>query len=105
MVKIFGKSMFVGDYGLTIGVETDLGLITLTTDFPRLNKWISVRSVRYIEVRSDEKIYGTGDTKLHVRDPQTFLHKLLMTAKFEDNVQEWQTWSIIMKYRKEHGQT
>ena len=105
MVKIFGESVFVGDYGLAIDVETDLGLIMLATDFPRLNKWIGVRSVRYFEVRPNEKLYGTGDTKLHVRDLQTFMHKLLMTAKFEYDVQEWQTWSIIMKYRKEHGQT
>ena len=105
MVKIFGESVFVGDYGLTIGVETDLGLITLTTDFPRLNKWISVRSVRYIEIKPNEKIDYEGLANLKVRNLQIFIHKLLMTVKLGDDVQEWQTWDIIMKYRREYGQT
>jgi len=97
--------MFVGDYGLTIDVETDLGLITLTTNFPRLNKWIGVRSVRYIEIKPNEKIYYDyeGPTNLKVRNLQIFIHKLLMTAKYD--VQERKTWDIIMKYRREHGQT
>jgi hypothetical protein len=107
MVKILRESMFVGDYELTISVETDLGLITLTTDFPRRNKWIGVRSVRYFEIDPNEGIdyEEQRPANLKVRNLQVFIHKLLMTAEFDYDVQDWQTWNIIMKYRREYGQT
>ena len=96
MVRIFGESVFVGDYGLAINVETDLGLITILTTFPRLNKWIGVKLVDTFSIMPDEKIYGTGDTELHVRNLQTFLHQVIMKAL----PNTLKTQEIIKRYKE-----
>jgi len=100
MVRIFGESVFVGDYGLAINVETDLGLITILTTFPRLNKWIGVKLVDTFSIMSDEKIYGTGDTELHVRNLQTFLHQVIMKVQTYDS----KTQEIIKRYKEVYAE-
>ena len=96
MVRIFKKSMFVGDYGLTIDVETDLGIIAILTNFPRLNKWIGVKSVCTFSIYPGEKIDWTGDTELHVRDLQTFLHQVIMKVH-PDSIR---TQEIVKRYKE-----
>lgn len=88
--------MFVGDYGLTINVETDLGLITILTTFPRLNKWIGVRSVYSFSIDPVEEIGWTEDTELHVRNLQTFLHQVIMKAL----PNTLKTQEIIKRYKE-----
>jgi hypothetical protein len=100
MVRIFGESVFVGDYGLTINVETDLGLITILTAFPRLNKWIGVKLVDTFSIMPDEKIYGTGDTELHVRDLQTFLHQVIIKVQ-TDSIK---TQEIVKRYKEVYAE-
>ena len=102
MVRIFGKSVFVGDYGLTIEMETDLGLIVILTNFPRLNKWIGVRSVYTFSIYPDKKMYGTGDTELHVRDSQEFLHQVIMRAT--PIVINKQTMEIVKRYKEVYAE-
>ena len=100
MVRIFKKSMFVGDYGLTIDVETDLGLIAILTTFPRLNKWIGIRSVYTFSIMPDEKIDWTRDPELHVRDLQTFLHQVIMKAQPNDS----KTQEIVKRYKEVYAE-
>ncbi len=90
------ESVFVGDYGLTINIETDLGLIQILTNFPRLNKWIGVRSVYSFSIYPNEKIDWTGDTELHIRDLQTFLHQVIMKALPDD----LKTQEIVKRYKE-----
>ena len=100
MVKIFKKSVFVGDYGLTIDVETDLGLITILTNFPRLNKWIEVKSVYTFSIRPGEKLDWIGNTELHIRDLQIFLHQVIMKARpFDKKTQE-----IVKRYKEVYAE-
>ena len=96
MVRIFGESVFVGDYGLAINVETDLGLITILTTFPRLNKWIGGRSVYSFSIDPVEEIGWTEDTELHVRNLQTFLHQVIMKAL----PNTLKTQEIIKRYKE-----
>ena len=96
MVKIFKKSVFVGDYGLTIDVETDLGIIAILTSFPRLNKWIGVKSVYTFSIYPDVELDWTGDTRLHVRDLQTFLHQIIMKVESDD----LKTQEIVKRYKE-----
>lgn len=97
MVKIFGESVvLVGDYGLTIDVETDLGLIQILTNFPRLNKWIGVGSVFTFSIYPGEKLDWIGNTELHVRDLQTFLHQVIMKAQTYD----LKTQEIVKRYKE-----
>ena len=93
--------MFVGDYGLTINMETDLGLIQILTNFPRLNKWIGIRSVYTFSIYPGEKLYGTGDTELHVRDLQTFLHQVIMKALPDDDSK---TQEIVKRYKEVYAE-
>ena len=104
MVRVFREAVFVGDYGLTVNLETNLGLITLTTNFPRLNKWITINSICDLGIVLGSKIDYFGDTRFNVRDPKTFTHKLLMTIK-EGIMYNQKTRNIIMQYRREHGGT
>jgi hypothetical protein len=100
MVKIFRESVFVGDYGLTIDVETDLGLIVILTSFPRLNKWIGVKSVYTFSIKPDEKIDWAWDKELHIRDLQTFLHQVIMKAQpFNSKTQE-----IVKRYKEVYAE-
>jgi hypothetical protein len=100
MVRIFDKLVYVGDYGLTINVETDLGVIVILTFFPRLNKWIGVRSVHSFSIYPNEKIYGTGETELHVRDSQEFLHQVLMKVDPIDR----KTLEIVKRYKEVYAE-
>lgn len=100
MVRIFGESVFVGDYGLAINVETDLGLITIIITFSRLNKWIGVKLVDTFSIMPDEKLYGTGDTGLHVRDLQTFLHQVIMKVQTYDS----KTQEVVKRYKEVYAE-
>lgn len=88
--------MFVGDYGLTIGVETDLGVIAILTNFPRLNKWIGVKSVCTLSIYPGEKLDWTEDAELHIRDLQTFLHQIIMKVESDD----LKTQEIVKRYKE-----
>ena len=101
MVRIFGESVFVGDYGLTIYVETNLGLIVILTNFPRLNKWIGVKLVSTFSIYPGEKLYGTVDIDLHVRDLQTFLHQVIMKALPDDDSK---TQEIVKRYKEVYAE-
>ena len=105
MVKILYKSMFVDDYGITVNLETDLGLITFFTNFPRRNKWIVWRSVCALEIKPGVTIehLETPDL-LHIRDIQSFTHRLLM--KVGEGVlysKDEVTKNVISEYRRKHG--
>ena len=98
--------MFVGDYGLTIDVETDLGLITILTNYPRRNKYITLRSVCALEIKPGIEIEHLETLDFHVRDIQTFTHQLLM--KVEEGVlypKDEVTKRVIDEYRKENHDT
>ena len=100
MVRIFRESVFVGDYGLTIDVETDLGLIVILTNFPRLNKWIGVRSVCSFSIYPGEEIGWTGNTELHVRDFQEFIHQAIMKAPPGDS----KTREFVKRYKEVYAE-
>lgn len=104
MVKILCKSMFVDDYGITVNLETDLGLITFFTNFPRRNKWIVWRSVCALEIKPGVTIehLETPDL-LHIRNIQSFTHRLLM--KVGESVlypKDLVTWKVIDEYRRKY---
>jgi hypothetical protein len=107
MVRVFCETVFVDDYGLTINMDTNLGLIIFQTNFPRLNKRITVGSICSFEIRPGIKIDYVGlRKKIPVRDSQQFLHKTIMTIGegvlyHRDSI----TKRIIKRYRREHGGT
>ena len=106
MVKILYESVFVDDYGITVNLETDLGLITFFTNFPRRNKWIVWRSVCALEIKPGATIERLETPDLHIRDIQTFTHQLLM--KVEEGVlypKDEVTKRVISEYRRKHGRT
>ena len=104
MVKIFYKFVFVDDYGITVNLETDIGLITFFTNYPRRNKYITLRSVCALEIKPGIKIEHLETLDFHVRDIQTFTHQLLIKVGEnvlypEDEVEK----RVISEYRKKHG--
>ena len=106
MVRIFYEFVFVDDYGITVNLETDIGLITFFTNYPRRNKWIGWRSVCSLEIKPGIKIEHLETLDFHVRDIQTFIHQLLMKVKEgvlypKDEV----TKRVIDEYRKENHDT
>jgi len=104
MVKIFYEFVFVDDYGLTIYMETEIGLITILTDYPRRNKYITVRSVCALEIKPGIGIEHLETIDFHVRDIQTFIHQLLMKVG-EDVLypKDEVTRRVISEYRRKHG--
>ena len=102
MVKIFYELVFVDDYGLTISLETDLGLITILTSFPRRNKYITLRSVCALEIKPKIEIEHLETLDFHVRDIQTFTHQLLMKVE-EVYPKNEVTKRVISEYRSKHG--
>ena len=104
MVKIFYEFVFVDDYGITVNLETDIGLITFFTNFPRRNKYITLRSVCTLEIKPGIKIEHLETLDFHVRDIQTFTHQLLMKIK-EDVLypKDEVTKRVISEYRSKHG--
>ena len=104
MVKIFYEFVFVDDYGITVNLETNLGLITFFTNYPRRNKWIGWRSVCALEIKPGIEIEHLETLDFHVRDIQTFTHQLLM--KVEEGVlypKDEVTKRVISEYRRKHG--
>ena len=104
MVKIFYEFVFVDDYGITVNLETNLGLITFFTNYPRRNKYITLRSVCALEIKPRIKIEHLETLDFHVRDIQTFTHQLLM--KVEEGVlypKDEVTKRVILEYRSKHG--
>ena len=106
MVKIFYEFVFVDDYGITVNLETDIGLITFFTNYPRRNKWIGWRSVCSLEIKPGIEIEHLETLDFHVRDIQTFTHQLLMKIK-EDVLypKDEVTKRVIDEYRKENHDT
>ena len=102
MVKVYQKEVFVGDYGLTIYLETEVGLITLLTNFPRINKWIGLRSICSLEIEPGIRIESTEEMRLHVRNINEFIHRVMM--KIEDGVlySDPVTKEVIDRYRREN---
>lgn len=106
MVKILYESVFVDDYGITVNLETDIGLISFFTNFPRRNKWIVWRLVCALEIRPGINIEHLETIDLHVRDIQSFTHQLLM--KVEEGVlysRDMITRRVIDEYRRKYGRT
>jgi hypothetical protein len=104
MVKIFYEFVFVDDYGITVNLETNLGLITFFTNYPRRNKLITWRSVCALEIKPGINIEPLETPKPHFRDIQTFIHRLLM--KVEEGVlypKDEVTKRVISEYRSKHG--
>ena len=104
MVRIFYEFVFVDDYGITVNLETNLGLITFFTNYPRRNKWIGWRSVCYLEIKPGIEIEHLETIDFHVRDIQTFTHQLLI--KVEEGVlypKDKVTKRVISEYRRKHG--
>ena len=104
MVKIFYEFVFIDDYGITVNLETDIGLIIFFTNFPRRNKWIVWRSVCALEIRPGVTVEHLETPDLHIRDIKTFTHQLLMKAEEgalypKDEV----TKRVISEYRRKHG--
>ena len=103
MVKILYESVFVGDYGITVNLETDIGLITFITNYPRRNKWIVWRSVCALEIKPGIEIEHLETLDLHVRDIQSFTHRLLM--KVGESVlypRDLVTRKVIDEYRRKY---
>jgi hypothetical protein len=103
MVKIFYEFVFVDDYGLTVNLETDIGLIMFFTNYPRCNKYITLRSVCALEIKPGIEIEHLETIYFHVRDIQTFTHQLLM--KVEEGVlypKDEVTKRVILEYRGKH---
>jgi hypothetical protein len=104
MVKIFYEFVFVDDYGITVNLETDIGLIMFFTNYPRRNKYITLRSVCTLEIKPGIEIEHLETLYLHVRDIQTFTHQLLM--KVGEGVlypKDEVTKKVISEYRSKHG--
>jgi hypothetical protein len=101
MVKILGKDVFVDDYGITVNLETDLGLITFFTNFPRRNKWIGRRMICMLEIRPGVTVEHLETPDLHIRDIQTFTHRLLMKVE-EVYPKNLVTRDVIDEYRRKH---
>ena len=106
MVKIFYEFVFVDDYGITVNLETNLGLITFFTNYPRRNKYITLKSVCALEIKPGIEIEHLETLDFHVRDIQTFTNQLLMKAGEgvlypKDEV----TKRVIDEYRKENHDT
>ena len=104
MIKIFYRLVFVDDYGITVNLETDMGLITFFTNYPRRNKLITWRSVCALEIKPGIEIEHLETLDFHVRDIQTFTHQLLMKIK-EDVLypKDEVTKRVISEYRRKHG--
>ena len=104
MVKIFYEFVFVDDYGITVNLETNLGLITFFTNYPRRNKLITWRSVCALEIKPGIEIEHLETLDFHVRDIQIFTHQLLMKIK-EDVLypKDEVTKRVIDEYRRKHG--
>ena len=104
MVKIYWDELFIDDYGLMINMETNLGLITLLTNFPRCNKYITLRLICALEIKPGINIEHLETPKPHFRDIQTFIHRLLM--KVEEGVlypRDMVTRKVIDEYRRKYG--
>ena len=103
MVKILYESVFVDDYGITVNLETDLGLIAFFTNFPRRNKWIVWRSVCALEIRPGINIEHLETIDLHIRNIQSFTHQLLMKVG-EDVLypRDVVTKKVMDEYRRQH---
>ena len=104
MVKIFYEFVFVDDYGITVNLKTDIGLITFFTNYPRRNKLITWRSVCALEIKPGIEIEHLETLDFHVRDIQTFTHQLLM--KVGEGVlypKDEVTKKVISEYRSKHG--
>jgi hypothetical protein len=104
MVKIFYEFVFVDDYGITVNLETDIGLIMFFTNYPRRNKYITLRSVCALEIKPGIEIEHLETLDFHVRDIQTFTHQLLM--KVGESVlypKDKVTKRVISEYRSKHG--
>ena len=104
MVKIFYKFVFVDDYGITVNLATGIGLITILTNYPRRNKYKTLRSVCALEIKPGIEIEHLETLDFHVRDIQTFTHQLLMKVGesvlyLKDEV----TKRVISEYRSKHG--
>ena len=106
MVKIFYKFVFVDDYGLTINMETGIGLITILTNYPRRNKYITLRSVCALEIKPGIGIEHLETLDFHVRDIQTFTHQLLMkVGKGVLYPKDEVTKKVISEYRRKNYDT
>ncbi len=103
MVKILYESVFVDDYGITVDLKTDIGFITFSTNYPRRNKYITLRSVCYLEIKPGIEIEQKV-LDFHVRDIQTFTHQLLMKVG-EGVLYDEVTKRVISEYRSKHGRT
>ena len=104
MVKIFHEAVFVGDYGLMVDLETNFGKITFQTNYPRLNKWLGVRSICSFEIEPGLKVGYVGNIKLPVKNSSQFLHRVLMMIKKEIIYSgDTTTWEIVLGYRRECG--
>ena len=101
MVKIFKEDMTVWDYGITVYMETNLGLIYIQTNTPkRVNKRITLRSICCLEIYPETKLHNFTHRAHQIKDPQIFLHKLLMKA--DPIITGKRTWGIIVKYRRKY---
>ena len=102
MVKIFYYNVFIDDYGILVEMVTEIGLINILTKFPRRNKWITLESICALEIKQMRVMEHLETPDFHVRDPQQFLHRILMGIE-EDALYNDQTRKEIMKYRSKHG--
>ena len=106
MVIIYWSNVFVDDYEISVSLDTNLGAISFCTNFPRRNKWITLKSICSFNIMPGKLIehLETFDLHLHVRDTQLFTHKVLMNIK-EDVLYEKDivTRCMISEYRSKHG--
>ena len=99
-------SAFIDDYGITLEIETEIGLLILLTNFPRRNKYITIRSICSLEIKPGKRL-GYEDkqpVRAYTRSLPKFIHRILM--KIEKGVlYNLTTWEVVNKYRREHGGT
>jgi hypothetical protein len=107
MVRIYPMSAFIDDYGITIEIETEIGLLTLLTNFPRRNKYITIRSICSLEIKPEGRLeYGEDKqpVRAYTRYLPKFIHRILMKVE-KGMLYDLTTWEVVNKYRREHGGT
>lgn len=73
-------------------------MIVFTPNRPRVNKYITIRTINFLSIWTEDSSFPIYSEVKNLRKPQEFIHKLLMTIDykfvFRDAIQ------IIDEYRK-----
>lgn len=69
--------------GVTNFIKTNIGLIVFILRQPRVNKYITIRTINFLSIWTEGDPLSIGSKIKNLREPQKFIHKLLMTIDYK----------------------